>query len=234
MLEISDEKIAELKGKGFILMRDKEHFNVRLVVPAGVISAGKMAKICELAEKYGSGIVMPTVRFSMEIPGIAYENVENVMKFCDEEGIIYGGTGAKVRPIVSCKGTECKWSLIDTQKVSMEIHDAYYAAPAHHKFKINVTGCPNNCVKVQFNDIGIMGAPNGMVKLFVGGRAGRKVFPGIEVGKIKAENVLKAIDVCLEFYRKHGKAKERFGVMLENMKDTEEYKEFIESLQALA
>ena len=35
MLELTDERIAELKGKGFLLMKDKEHFNVRLVVPAG-------------------------------------------------------------------------------------------------------------------------------------------------------------------------------------------------------
>ena len=48
MLELTDERIAELKGKGFLLMKDKEHFNVRLVVPAGCMAADKMAKICEI------------------------------------------------------------------------------------------------------------------------------------------------------------------------------------------
>lgn len=234
MLEISEERIAELKGKGFIFMRDKENFNVRLVVPAGVMEAGKMEKICEIAKKYGTGVIMPTVRFSMEIPGIKYDDVEKVMKECDEAGIIYGGTGARVRPVVPCKGTECKWGLVDTQKVGMDIHNAFYAAPAPHKFKINVTGCPNNCVKVQFNDLGIMGAPNGMVRIFVGGRAGRKVVEGTELGRIKAENVLKAVDSCLEFYRAHGQAKERFCVTLERVKDTDDYKKFVDDILALA
>ena len=234
MLELTDERIAELKGKGFLLMKDKEHFNVRLVVPAGCMEADKMAKICEIANKYGSGVIMPTVRFSMEVPGIKYEDVENVMKEGDEAGIIYGGTGARVRPIVPCKGTECKWGLIDTQKIGMEIHDAFYAAPAPHKFKINVTGCPNNCAKVQFNDLGIMGAPKGMVKIFIGGRAGRSVVEGEEIARIKVENVLKAVDICLEFFRAHGKTKERFCVTLENMRGTDEYAQFIENMKALA
>lgn len=90
MLNITEDKIAELKGKGFILMKDKEHFNARLVVPAGVLEADKMIKICDIAKKYGTGVVMPTVRFSMEIPGIKYDDIENVMKECDEAGVIYG------------------------------------------------------------------------------------------------------------------------------------------------
>ena len=55
MLNITEDKIAELKGKGFILMKDKEHFNARLVVPAGVLEADKMIKICDIAKKYGTG-----------------------------------------------------------------------------------------------------------------------------------------------------------------------------------
>lgn len=234
MLDISAERLAELKGKGFLFMKDQENFNVRLVIPAGIIEADKVVKMCEIAKKYGKGVVMPTVRLSLEVPGIKYEDIENVMRECDEAGIIYGGTGAKVRPVVTCKGTECKWGLIDTQKIGMEIHNEYFPTSAPHKFKINVTGCPNNCAKVQFNDLGIMGAPNGMVKIFVGGRAGRSVVPGTEVGRIKAENVLKAVDICLEFFRAHGKTKERFCVTLERMKDTEEYKSFVDSLLALA
>lgn len=234
MLNITEDKIAELKGKGFILMKDKEHFNARLVVPAGVLEADKMIKICDIAKKYGTGVVMPTVRFSMEIPGIKYDDIENVMKECDETGVIYGGTGARVRPVVPCKGTECKWGLIDTQKMGMEIHDKFYAAAAPHKFKINITGCPNNCAKVQFNDIGIMGAPKGMVKIFIGGKAGKTIIEGEEIGRIKAENINKAIETCLEFYRTHGMPKERFCVTLDKVRNTEEYEKFIESLLALA
>ena len=234
MLNISEERIAELKGKGFLLMKDKEHFNVRFVVPAGCIDAEKVVKMCDIAKKYGSGVIMPTVRFSLEVPGIKYEDVEAVMKECDEAGIIYGGTGARVRPVVPCKGTECKWGLIDTQMMGMDIHNAFFPQTAPHKFKINITGCPNNCAKVQFNDLGIMGAPKGMVKIFVGGKAGKTIVEAEEIGRIKAENVLKAVEICLEFYRAHGKTKERFCVTLDNMRGTDEYTKFVEDILALA
>ena len=72
-----------------------------------------------------------------------------------------GGTGAKVRPIVSCKGTTCVFGLIDTYGLSLKIHERFYVAyhgvKLPHKFKIAVGGCPNNCVKPSLNDLGIIG-----------------------------------------------------------------------------
>lgn len=66
-----------------------------------------------------------------------------------------------VRPVVSCKGTTCQYGLIDTFGLSEKIHERFYkgyhdvALP--HKFKIAVGGCPNNCVKPDLNDLGIIG-----------------------------------------------------------------------------
>ena len=72
-----------------------------------------------------------------------------------------GGTGSKVRPVVSCKGTTCQYGLIDTFSLSEEIHERFYHGYSHvklpHKFKIAVGGCPNNCVKPDLNDLGIIG-----------------------------------------------------------------------------
>lgn len=72
-----------------------------------------------------------------------------------------GGTGAKVRPVVSCKGTTCQYGLIDTFALSKKIHERFYVGyhdvVLPHKFKIAVGGCPNNCVKPNLNDMGIIG-----------------------------------------------------------------------------
>jgi dissimilatory sulfite reductase (desulfoviridin) alpha/beta subunit len=66
-----------------------------------------------------------------------------------------------VRPVVSCKGTSCVFGLIDTFGLSEKIHYAFYKGYHNvklpHKFKIAVGGCPNNCVKPDLNDIGIVG-----------------------------------------------------------------------------
>ena len=77
------------------------------------------------------------------------------------KGSQQGGTGSKVRPVVSCKGTTCQYGLIDTFAVSEEIHHRFFEGYADvklpHKFKIAVGGCPNNCVKPDLNDLGIIG-----------------------------------------------------------------------------
>ena len=75
--------------------------------------------------------------------------------------MITGGTGSRVRPVVACKGTVCTYGIYDTQKLAKKIHDrfytGYYDVKLPHKFKIAVGGCPNNCVKPDLNDFGIMG-----------------------------------------------------------------------------
>ena len=66
-----------------------------------------------------------------------------------------------MRPVVSCKGTTCQYGLIDTFALSEEIHERFYhgysSVKLPHKFKIAVGGCPNNCVKPDLNDLGIIG-----------------------------------------------------------------------------
>ena len=51
--------------------------------------------------------------------------------------------------------------MIDTYGLSRKIHDIFYVGYHNvklpHKFKIAVGGCPNNCVKPDLNDLGIVG-----------------------------------------------------------------------------
>lgn len=51
--------------------------------------------------------------------------------------------------------------MIDTFSISEKIHNKFYKGYRDlvlpHKFKIAVGGCPNNCVKPDINDIGIVG-----------------------------------------------------------------------------
>ena len=95
----------------------------------------------------------------MEVQGIPFEKIDEFRAYIEKEGLTTGGTGSKVRPVVSCKGTTCQYGLIDTFALSEEIHERFYegyrSVKLPHKFKIAVGGCPNNCVKPDLNDIGI-------------------------------------------------------------------------------
>ena len=96
-----------------------------------------------------------------ECKGIHDDNSENFRNYIAKEGLVTGGTGSKVRPVVACKGTTCQYGLIDTFGLSEKIHERFFVGyndvKLPHKFKIAVGGCPNNCVKPDLNDVGIIG-----------------------------------------------------------------------------
>ncbi len=160
--KLSAEEIKRVKGLG--CLQDKRYddvFNVRVITRNGKLSFEEQKKIAEAAQRFGSGEVTMTTRLTLEIQGVPYDKLEEVFAFLEEAGLETGGTGSKVRPIVSCKGTTCQCGLIDTFALSEKLHDLYYkgyhGVSLPHKFKIAVGGCPNNCVKPDLNDLGIIG-----------------------------------------------------------------------------
>ncbi len=155
------EDITKVKAHGFLHNKGTNNFNCRVITRNGKITAEESQKIAEAAQKFGNGHIAMTTRLTMEIEGVPYENIEPIMDFLAEEGLETGGTGSKVRPVVSCKGTTCQYGLIDTYELSEKIHKLFYKGYREvklpHKFKIAVGGCPNNCVKPNLNDLGIIG-----------------------------------------------------------------------------
>ena len=159
---VSPEEETRVKALGFL--RDKttlDKFNGRVITRNGKITADEARTIAEAAEMFGSGEVTMTSRLTMEIQGVPFDNIEPLREYLMQAGLETGGTGSKVRPVVSCKGTTCQYGLIDTFGLSEEIHERFFHGYSDvklpHKFKIAVGGCPNNCVKPDLNDLGIIG-----------------------------------------------------------------------------
>ncbi len=162
MAKLTAEDIKQVKGLG--CLQDKRYedvFNVRIITRNGRITTDEVRAIAQAADKFGSGKVAMTSRLTIEIQGVSYENIEPMRTFLGQYGLESGGTGAKVRPVVSCKGTTCQYGLIDTFSLSEKIHERFYVGyhgvALPHKFKIAVGGCPNNCVKPELNDLSIIG-----------------------------------------------------------------------------
>ena len=161
--KLTAEQIAKVKSLG--CLKDKRYdniFNVRVITRNGKITADEQRAIAEAAERFGSGEVSMTVRLTIEIQGVPYDKIPETILFLRKKGLETGGTGAKVRPVVSCKGTTCQYGLYDTYALTDEIHNRFYKnyhnVSLPHKFKIAAGGCPNNCVKPNLNDLGIVGA----------------------------------------------------------------------------
>lgn len=160
-LTISPQEEKRVKALGFLNNKGTDNFSGRIITVNGKITAEQQKVIAEAAEKFGDGTITYTTRLTVEVPGIPFEKIEEFREFIGQAGLITGGTGSVVRPVVSCKGTTCQYGLIDTFDLSRKIHERFYlgyhTVKLPHKFKIAVGGCPNNCVKPDLNDLGIIG-----------------------------------------------------------------------------
>lgn len=156
-MAVSKKRQSEMKGLGFLLQNDKEHYAVRILGRAGNFTTEELKNINYLADKYGRGYVGMTTRLQIEIPWIKDEDVEKFMEEAKKLGLRHGGTGLKVRPLIACKGTVCLHGNINTQEICRQLEDKYFGTDAPAKTKIGIVGCANNCAKANINDIGIMG-----------------------------------------------------------------------------
>ena len=149
---------STLKKGGFMRQKQKNNFSLRLRVVGGNLTAKQLAKIAEVAENFGDGYVHLTSRQSVEIPFIKLDDVENVKAALAEGDVEPGVCGPRVRTITACQGQAiCPSGCIDTYSLAKELDDRYFAKELPHKFKFGITGCQNNCLKSEENDLGIKG-----------------------------------------------------------------------------
>lgn len=161
MTKLKQADIAAVKSRGFLLNRGTDKFSGRIVATGTVFTSKDFKVMSEIAERFGNGKLICTSRLAVEMPGISFENIPLAEEFALKNGLYFGGTGSKIRPVGSCKGSTCVYGNFDTHSLAAKIHNEYYigwknvALP--HKFKIAVGGCPNSCMKPSLNDFGVEG-----------------------------------------------------------------------------
>jgi len=147
-----------LKAGGFMSQKQKGYGSLRLAVVGGNLDASAIKTVAEVAEKYGHGYVHMTSRQGIEIPFIHVNDLEKVKEELKEGGVYTGVCGPRVRTITACQGSEiCPSGCIDTYTLAQELNDRYFGRELPHKFKFGVTGCQNNCLKAEENDVGVKG-----------------------------------------------------------------------------
>ncbi|MBR1728709.1 MAG: 4Fe-4S binding protein [Selenomonadaceae bacterium] len=148
----------ELKKGGFMRQKQANYFSMRLKSVGGHFTASQLVTVQEVAEKYGKGYIHLTSRQGIEIPFIHLDNVNEVKEALKIGGVEVGVCGPRVRTITACQGSEiCPSGLIDTKKIADEFDKRFGGRELPHKFKFGFTGCHNNCLKAEENDIGVKG-----------------------------------------------------------------------------
>ena len=160
MSEVLEEQVSidELKRVGIISQKQKDFYLIRLRTVGGEMTAEELNAVAQVARKYGNSRVHLTTRQAIEIHNIHLDNLQAAREEIEEGGIVLGVCGPRGRGIVACPGNAtCTTGLIETKELAAEFDEAYLRVAAPHKFKIGISGCPNNCSKPVENDIGIMG-----------------------------------------------------------------------------
>ena len=148
----------ELKKGGFMRQKQSDYFSMRLKCVGGHFTAEQLGTIQKVAEMYGKGYIHLTSRQGIEIPFIHLDNINEVKEALKAGGVEVGVCGPRVRTITACQGNAiCLSGLIDTQKLAKEFEKRFGGRELPHKFKFGFTGCHNNCLKAEENDIGIKG-----------------------------------------------------------------------------
>lgn len=160
-----DVNTKKLKKNAFRVTKERGITASRIRVPGGRLDARYLSMIQEIAETYGNGSVHMTVRQSFEIPGIRYEDMDEVNRLLqpiiEGTGINQGEKGrgypaAGTRNISACVGSRvCPYGCYDTGEFALKIEKAVFPNDFH--VKVALTGCPNDCGKVRMHDFGIMG-----------------------------------------------------------------------------
>lgn len=221
-MSLTHEQFNNLRAQGFIVQKDKEHFSIRVVIPAGHMTSEYSKKLTEIAEKYGRGYFTLTLRLDVHIPWIKYDDIEAVTKELHEVGLYAGGEGPRVRPIHTCKGTVCRFGLYDTDQVTFTMYDrfykGYYDTVLPNKIRIALCGCPNSCSKPQTACIGLVGKKMGKVAVYIGGQFGREKMIGQELrGLYSVDEALDIIERGINFYKDNGQLRERFSKMVQRL-----------------
>ncbi|MEN8141093.1 MAG: dissimilatory-type sulfite reductase subunit alpha [Thermodesulfobacteriota bacterium] len=151
------------------------HFHtVRLNQPSSKFySSEKLRDICNLWEKYGSGMTnMHGSTGDLVLLGTTTDNLEPL--FYDLTHDLkqdLGGSGSNLRTPACCLGkARCEWSCYDTQAachhLTMHYQDEIHRPAFPYKFKFKFSGCPNDCVaSAARSDFSVIGNWKGDIRV---------------------------------------------------------------------
>lgn len=138
---------------------------MRINHPSGwFYTSDVLRKICDIWEKYGSGITnMHGSTGDVILLGTTTQGLEPVFESLTKIGFDLGGSGSDMRtPSCCCGQARCEWACYDTMAVTyamtQQFQDELHRPAFPYKFKLKFSGCPNDCVaSVARADLSIIG-----------------------------------------------------------------------------
>jgi NAD(P)H-nitrite reductase large subunit len=160
----------DILEKGAIIQRDKETYAIAPHIPGGITDAATLRKIAEVAERYEAQALKLTSAQRIAIVGLPEEKLDEIWSELGEKP--GAAIGLCVRSVKICPGTTyCKRGQQDSVTVGLKMDEKYHGMELPWKFKMGISGCPNDCGEVCIKDVGLIGTPKGW-HVMVGGNGG--------------------------------------------------------------
>lgn len=219
----------DLKKRGFLRQKQDGFFLFRTRMSSGIYKNEQLDKVSQIAKEFGRGFVHMTVRQGVEIPFIKFEDISEVERLLKAAGVDNGTSGARLRATTVCPGNNwCKQGLINTFAFSDKIENELglkCGLDLPHKFKINISGCPNTCTRAQQSEVGIHGAVDLSSKdkrigyaVYLGGCGGKTPRIGFKLDKVFSEDeALSLIKKVIGFFKVNAKPKQRLALLIEEI-----------------
>ncbi len=165
-IEIAEEETPQIQpapfvGETVIPQRQSGLNVVRVMIRRSEISGQEAHFFAALAEQYGNGEIMLTVRQNLQIRGVPDAEVPMLLAALKNAG--YRLKGLEQLPdVVACVGTTyCNLAVSDTPNGYKQIIEAFADKEDFWAelgpLTINMNGCPNSCAHHWVNDIGLRG-----------------------------------------------------------------------------
>jgi len=207
----------DLLEKGAIIQRDKETYAIAPHIPGGIITDfNLLRRLADVAEKYGVKAMKLTSAQRVALVGLRLEDLDQVWQ---ELGMAPGAAiGLCVRSIKICPGTTfCRIGMQDAVGVGLQLDEKYHGLPLPFKFKIGVSGCPNNCSESVIKDLGLVGAPKGWRVLAGGFPSGLKPrFADLIATDLTDAEALALAARVLDWYKEKNQ-KKRLGRIIDDI-----------------
>jgi len=207
----------DMLDKAAILQRDKETYAIAPHIPGGIITDfNLLRKLADVAERYGVKVIKLTSAERFALVGLKPEDLDQAWQ---DLGLAPGAAiGLCVRSIKICPGTSfCRLGMQDAVGVGLHLDEKYHGMPLPYKFKIGVSGCPNNCSEASIKDLGIVGAAKGWRVLAGGLASGLKPrLADVIATGLNDEATLALAAKVLDWFKQAGK-KKRLGKIIDEI-----------------
>jgi len=212
---LTEEEFKPLRLQNGLYMQVHSYM-IRIAIPYGTLSSKQIRQLALIAEKYDKGYGHFTTRQNIQYNWIKLSDVADLLDDLAEVDMhAIQTSGNCIRNITSDHFAGAAADEIEDPRPTAELlrqwstgHPEYAFLP--RKFKIAVSGSPNDRAAIAFHDIGICVVKNNNeeigYKIYIGGGQGRTPRIGRMLSKfIPKKQLLNYLDSIMHVYNRFGR-----------------------------